>query len=128
MHDGRGQAVVPQEAHHRRDVVESRKTRVRGRDLHRQTGIGCRAEIEPVRTLTIGHRQPVGRKGVRVHEVVLPARRLAIYQEAEPVLACQIGGIGRVLHLDEGVGHGSQAERAQALDGGVDQHLFSFQW
>ena len=60
--------------------------------------------------------------------LVLPAGRLAIDQQAEPVLARQLGGIRRVLHLDEGVGHGSKAERAQALDGGVDQHLFSFQW
>jgi hypothetical protein len=35
---------------------------------------------------------------------------------------------GRVLHLYEGVGHGGETERAQPLDGGVDQHLLSFQW
>jgi hypothetical protein len=32
------------------------------------------------------------------------------------------------VHLDEGIGHGGEAERAQPLDRRVDQHLVSFQW
>jgi hypothetical protein len=59
--------------------------------------------------------------------LVLAAGRFAIDQEAEPILAGQFGGLGRVLHLDKGVGHGREAERAQALDRGMDQHLLSFQ-
>jgi hypothetical protein len=60
--------------------------------------------------------------------LVLATGRFSIDQEAEPILAGQFGGLGRVLHLDERVGHGREAERAQLLDRGVDQHLCSFQW
>jgi len=53
---------------------------------------------------------------------------LALEQEAEPVLARQLGG-GRVeLHLQERVRHGGHAEGAQALGQGMDQHRLSFQW
>ncbi len=72
----------------------------------------------------LGFTQPAGKS------LVLAAGRLAVDQEAEPVFPAQLGGVGRVLQLDEGVGHGRQAERAQPLDHGVDQHLLSFrgQW
>lgn len=60
--------------------------------------------------------------------LVLAAGRLAVDQQAEPVFPAQLGGVGRVLQLDEGIGHGRQAERAQPLDRGMDQHLLSSQW
>ena len=61
--------------------------------------------------------------------LVLAAGRLAIDEQPEPILAAQFGGIGSVLQLDEGIGHGGEAERAQALDRGVDQHrISSGQW
>ena len=62
-------------------------------------------------------------------ETLVVARgHLAVEQQAEPVLARQVGG-GRVeLHLQERVGHGGQAEGAQALGQGMDQHRLSFQW
>ena len=57
--------------------------------------------------------------------LVLAAGRLAIDEQPKPIFAAEFAGIGRVLHLDEGVGHGGQAERAQALDGRVDQQFLS---
>ena len=45
--------------------------------------------------------------------LVLAARRLTIDQQAEPILAGQLGGIGSVLQLDQGISHRRQAERAQ---------------
>jgi hypothetical protein len=62
--------------------------------------------------------------------LVLAAGRLAVDQEAVPVFPSQLGGVGRVVQLDEGFGHGRQAERAQPLDRGMDEHLLSFrgQW
>ena len=35
---------------------------------------------------------------------------------------------GVVLHFEERIGHGGQAEAAQPLGQGVDQHRLSFQW
>jgi hypothetical protein len=60
--------------------------------------------------------------------LVLVAGRLAIDEQPEPVLAAELAGIGGVLQLDEGVGHGGEAEHTQALDGRVDQHRTSSQW
>jgi hypothetical protein len=59
--------------------------------------------------------------------LVLAAGRFAIDQKAEPILAGQLDRLRRVLHLDKGVGHSGEAERAQPLDRGMDQHLLSFQ-
>jgi hypothetical protein len=53
---------------------------------------------------------------------------LAVEQQAEPVLAREVGGSGMVLHLEERIGHGGHAEAAQALGQRVDQHRLSFQW
>src|SRR5262249_35885583 len=60
--------------------------------------------------------------------LVLGAGCLAVDQQPEPVLAGEFAGVGCVLQLDESVGHGGQAERAQALDRRVDQHRTSSQW
>src|SRR5271170_4117063 len=46
---------------------------------------------------------------------VLPAGRLAVEQQAEPVLAREVGCCRRGLHVDERVGHGGQSEAAQAF-------------
>src|ERR1700740_1899721 len=59
---------------------------------------------------------------------VLAAGRLTIDQQAEPILTGQLGGIGSVVQLDQGIGHGRQAERAHPLRRRIDQHLPSFQW
>ncbi len=59
--------------------------------------------------------------------LVLAAGRLAIHEQPEPVLAAEFAGIGRVLQLDERLGHRGEAKRAQALDGWVDQHRASSQ-
>ena len=61
--------------------------------------------------------------------LVLAAGRLAIDEQPEPILATEFAGIGGVVQLKKGVGHGGEAERAQALDGGMDQHrISSGQW
>src|SRR5947209_13245363 len=61
--------------------------------------------------------------------LVLAAGRLAIDEQPKPVFATEFAGIGSVLQLEKGISHRSQAERAQALDGGVDQHrISSGQW
>jgi len=61
--------------------------------------------------------------------LVLAAGRLAVDEQPEPILAAEFAGIGSVLQLDEGIGHGGEAERAQALDRGMDQHrISSGQW
>ena len=90
------------------------------------------ATIEPARRAQIGvldHcvlAQP-GLTQPASETLALPGGRLAVDQQAKPVFARQVIG-GRVaLHLDERVGHGGQAEAAQALDHGVDQHGISFQ-
>ena len=64
----------------------------------------------------------------RAEALVVACGDLALEQQAEPVFAWQVGG-GRVgLHLQERVGHRGQAEGAQALGQGMDQHRLSFQW
>ena len=61
--------------------------------------------------------------------LVLAAGRFAIDEQPEPILAAEFAGIRSVVQLDEGIGHGGEAERPQALDGGVDQHrISSGQW
>src|SRR5271154_1197521 len=62
-------------------------------------------------------------------ETLVVARgRLAVDQQAEPVLARELGS-GRIrLHLKERIGHGGHAEAAQALGQRVDEHRLSFQW
>jgi hypothetical protein len=74
---------------------------------------------------------------------LLSRSRLAVEQQAEPVLAREVGGSGMALHLEERIGHGGHAEHApaeacpgvgrgrgaaQALGQRVDQHCLSFQW
>src|SRR5215469_14109862 len=56
---------------------------------------------------------------------VLAAGRLAVDEEPEPMLAAELTGIGGVLQCDKGIGHGGEAERAEALDSGMDQHRIS---
>ena len=61
--------------------------------------------------------------------LVLAAGRLAIDEQPEPILATEFAGIGSVVQLEKGIGHGGEAERAQALDGRMDQHrISSGQW
>ena len=61
--------------------------------------------------------------------LVLAAGRFAVDKQPEPILAAEFAGIGSALQLDEGIGHGSEAERPQALDRGMDQHrISSGQW
>src|SRR5437764_6868429 len=61
--------------------------------------------------------------------LVLAAGRLAIDEQPEPILATEFAGIRGILQLEKGIGHGSEAERAQALDGRMDQHRISWgQW
>src|SRR5437870_1664071 len=61
--------------------------------------------------------------------LVLAAGRLAIDQQPEPILATEFAGIGGVVQLEKGIGHGGEAEGAKALDGGMDQHrISSGQW
>src|SRR5438067_12598137 len=61
--------------------------------------------------------------------LVLATGRFAVNEQPEPILAAEFAGIGSVLQLDEGIGHGGEAERAQALDRGMDQHrISSGQW
>jgi hypothetical protein len=57
--------------------------------------------------------------------LVLAAGRLAIDEQPEPILATEFAGIGGIVQLEKGIGHGGEAERAQALDGGMDQHRIS---
>ena len=62
-------------------------------------------------------------------EALVVARgHFAVEQQAEPVLAREVGGGGIALHLEERIGHGGHAEAAQALGQRVGQHRLSFQW
>ena len=54
--------------------------------------------------------------------LVLATGRLAIDEQPEPILPRQLGSIGGVLQLDEGIGHGGKTECAQPLDSRMDQH------
>lgn len=47
---------------------------------------------------------------------------LAIDEEAEPIGMRHLGRLGIVLQFDAGIGHGGEAECAQAIDGGVNEH------
>src|SRR5947209_10132711 len=61
--------------------------------------------------------------------LVLATGRFAVDEQPEPILATEFAGIGSALQLDEGIGHGGEAERPQALDRGMDQHRSSSgQW
>src|SRR5215472_16804531 len=61
--------------------------------------------------------------------LVLAAGRLAIDEQPKPIFVTEFAGIGSVLQFDKGISHGSEAERPQALDSGVDQHrISSGQW
>ena len=61
--------------------------------------------------------------------LILAAGHLAIDEQSEPILATELTGIGGILQLEKGIGHGGEAERSQALDSGVDQHRISWgQW
>src|SRR6476660_7234834 len=61
--------------------------------------------------------------------LVLAAGRFAVNEQPEPILAAEFAGVGSVLQLDKGIGHGGEAERPQALDRGMDQHrISSGQW
>jgi hypothetical protein len=54
---------------------------------------------------------------------------LTVEQQAEPILAGEIGGGRGGLHFEERIGHGGHAEAAQALGQGMHQHRrLSFQW
>jgi hypothetical protein len=46
----------------------------------------------------------------------------AIDEETEPIGMWHIGRLRIVLQLDEGVGHGGEAEGAQPSDGGMNEH------
>jgi hypothetical protein len=61
--------------------------------------------------------------------LVLAAGCFAIDEQPDPILAAEFAGIRNVVQFDEGIGHGGEAERPQALDGGMDQHHSSSgQW
>jgi hypothetical protein len=53
---------------------------------------------------------------------VVAGSDLAIDEEAEPIGVRHPGRLGIVLQFDEGIGHGGEAEGAQAIDGGVNEH------
>ena len=62
-------------------------------------------------------------------ETLVVARgHFAVEQQAEPVLAREVGGAGIALHLEKRIGHGGHAEAAQALGHRVGEHRLSFQW
>jgi hypothetical protein len=88
--------------------------------------------IEPARRAEVGilDDRALPQSGVAqssIEPLVLSAGRLAIEQQAEPVLAGDVVGRRGVLHLDERVGHRGQAEATQAIDQGMDQHGSPFQ-
>jgi hypothetical protein len=53
---------------------------------------------------------------------VVAGRDLAIDEEAEPIGVRHLGRLGIVLQFGEGIGHGGEAEGAQAIDGGMNEH------
>jgi len=84
------------------------------------------AEID---VLDNGRLAQPGRTQATGEPLVLATGGLAIDKQPEPILATEFAGIGGVLQLDKGIGHGGEAERAQALDGRMDQHrISSGQW
>jgi hypothetical protein len=48
--------------------------------------------------------------------------------QPEPVLTGEVLGRRIVLHLDERVGHGGHADRAQTFGEKMSEHGSSFQW
>jgi hypothetical protein len=52
----------------------------------------------------------------------------AIDEETEPIGMRYLGRLWIVLQLDEGVGHGGEAEGAQSFDGGVNERWDRTAW
>src|SRR5215813_12622579 len=85
-----------------------------------EAAVGAEVDVlDNCRLAQPGLTQPAGKT------LVLAAGRLAIDEQPKPIFATEFAGIGGVLQLDKGISHGSEAERAQALDGGMDQHRIS---
>src|SRR5258707_15890660 len=89
-----------------------------------ETAVGAEVDV-----LDDGRLAQPGLTQAAGEPLVLAAGRLAIDEQPEPILATQVAGIGGIVQLEKGIGHGGEAERAQALDGGMDQHrISSGQW
>ena len=82
-----------------------------------EAAVGAEVDVlDNCRLAQPGLTQPAGKT------LVLAAGRLAIDEQPKPIFATEFAGIGSVLQFDKGISHGSEAERAQPLDGGVNQH------
>src|SRR5438045_9461371 len=81
-----------------------------------ETAVGAEVDV-----LDDGRLAQPGLAQTAGEPLVLAAGRLAVDEQPEPILAAEFAGIGSVLQLDEGIGHGGEAERAQARDRGMDQ-------
>src|SRR5262245_23328799 len=85
-----------------------------------EAAVGAEVDVlDNCRLAQPGLTQPAGKT------LVLAAGRLAIDEQPKPIFATEFAGIGSILQFDKGISHGSEAERAQAFDGGVEQHCIS---
>ena len=99
-----------------------------GRELEEESTVEAAVGAE-IDVLNDGRLAQPGLAEAAGEALVLAAGRFAVNEQPEPILAAEFAGIGSVLQLDEGIGHGGEAERPQALDRGVDQHrISSGQW
>jgi len=89
-----------------------------------EVAVGAEVDVlDDGRLAQPGLAQPAG------EPLVLAAGRFAVDEQPEPILAAEFAGVGSVLQLDKGIGHGGETERPQALDRGMDQHrISSGQW
>jgi len=78
-----------------------------GRELREQRPVETAGVRKSVSSMTAAWRSLASRR--RRRAAVLAAGGLAVDEQAEPVLARQLGGFGRILQLDEGIGHRGEA-------------------
>src|SRR5438309_8839406 len=85
-----------------------------GRELEEESTVETAVGAE-IDVLDDGRLAQPGLTQAAGEPLVLAAGRLAIDEQPEPILATEFVGIGGILQLEKGIGHGGEAERAQAL-------------
>ena len=80
------------------------------RELEEESTVEAAVGVE-VDVLDDGRLAQPGLAQAAGEPLVLAAGRFAIDEQPEPILAAEFAGVGSVLQLDKGIGHGGEAER-----------------
>src|SRR5258707_12852119 len=82
-----------------------------------ETAVGAEVDV-----LDDGRLAQPGLAQAAGEPLVLAAGRFAIDEQPHPILAAGFAGIRSVLQLDKAIGHGGEAQRPQAPEGGGGTH------